>query len=84
MTEMTTVDVVKKLVGPINPIGDSGEDARRYENIVHMSKVIEELVREMEYVVHSNRHAYEGSVRKSADFAEKFLKDDLQIKIELR
>lgn len=41
---MELVDVVRKLVGPINPIGESHTDAERLENLKAMTKLLEDLL----------------------------------------
>ena len=40
---MTVYDVVMKLVGPIDPLGDSNADAKRLENLKELTALVENL-----------------------------------------
>jgi len=76
---MTTTEIVKKLIGNINPAGDSSRDPERLENLKAMCTLISELVYEVEQVAFNNRSAYESSVVKARDFAFNFLSGELEI-----
>ena len=76
---MTNYDVVKKLVGPIRPVGETSEDNRRFLNLESMCLLVNLLVQDIDQLVYENKKSYEGSVKKAVEFADKFLKDDLGI-----
>lgn len=76
---MTNTELVKKVIGNINPLGDSGIDRDRYENLKEMCLLISQLVYEVEQVAFENKSAYESSVVKARDFAFNFLSGELEI-----
>lgn len=41
---MTLYDIIKKLNGPIGPVGESNEDGRRLENIKNLFPLVEQLL----------------------------------------
>lgn len=77
---MTNYDVVKKLVGEIKPIGETYADLQRFENLEKMTVLVNLLVQDIDQVVYENKNRIEYSIKRSVDFASKFLKDDLGIK----
>ena len=76
---MTTYDVVKKLIGPIYPVGDSGEDELRFKNLEIMTLLVHALVMDIDEVSYRNKTRQEDSIKKAVKFADKFLKEDLGI-----
>ena len=77
---MTTYDVITKLIGSINPVGQTEVDEIRFKNLLVMTSTVELLIRDIDAVAYDNRNSKEFSVKRSANFASKFLKDDLGIK----
>lgn len=69
---MTHLDIVKKLVGNINPTGDSSRDGERLENLKTMCNLVEDLIGEIQFVTR-DKDAYESSVKEIGQFAFKFL-----------
>jgi len=76
---MNNTEIIKKLIGSINPAGDASRDGERFENLKEMCTLINDLICEVEHVAFNNKDAYEGSVVKARDFAFKFLSGDLEI-----
>lgn len=76
---MTNTDVVEKLIGKINPVGESNTDEERFNNLQEMCKLVNELVTKIDDVVvrHQNDNAY--SIKRSADYAKNFLTNTLGI-----
>lgn len=72
LSGVTVTDVVRKLIGPIEPQGESTGDARRYENLEAMTTLIHELLMDLSYVARS-RNSYESSVQHAGKHAAKFL-----------
>ena len=68
------VRVINKLVGDIEPVGDSTIDAQRYVNLDHMCKIVDELIYQIKEV-RRYKHRDEYSMKRSGDYADKFLKD---------
>lgn len=69
---MEIYDVVKKLVGPIDPLGDSSCDDKRLENLKVMIDLIEKLVGDVAYVSRS-RDSHEYSVMLAGKTADKLI-----------
>ena len=65
--------VVTKLIGPIDPIGCSTTDKKRFKNLMEMIHLTEHLLGELKDVVH-NKNSYEDSVKKIGIRAENFFK----------
>lgn len=70
---MYLIDVVKKLVGPIEPIGDSGADKERLSNLQAMTALIDGLLAEVSRVGVDNAGSYEHSVKHAGKFANDFI-----------
>jgi len=70
---MTHLEIVKKLVGPINPVGESNTDEQRFDNLKTMCELVDSLLTEIHAVNFDNRHSQEFSVKRSADYAKDFI-----------
>ena len=68
------VDIVMKLVGEVQPIGDSSVDANRFENLNRLTDVVNKLCAEI-YKVSQYDGRHEQSVRKAGRCAFEFLLD---------
>ena len=73
-TQMTVVDVVRKLIGPVLPVGDSSVDAQRLGNLNEMLEVVGWLVEDISKVADCS-HRQEASMRQSGKVASEFLRD---------
>lgn len=76
---MTNFDVVKKLIGPINPIGCSSRDAERFENLKNMIELMDQIHSEIDDIAYRNRDCKEQSIKRSVDFINDYL-DKIGIK----
>lgn len=76
---MTNTDIVKRLVGNINPIGETTTDNERYENLKAMCLLVNELVSEIDSVHYVNRDSKQYSVKRASDYAGEFIKKTLGI-----
>lgn len=77
MTELSIKEIVMKLVGSIDPIGETITDAARLEALKSLCDLVNDLVAKINSVVICNRHSYESSRKIAADYAYKFLTDNL-------
>lgn len=70
---MTNHDLVKKIIGKINPIGESNIDEQRFENLKEMCHLAEMILMDIDDL----RAEFDGdrraSVKKCTDYAIKFL-----------
>lgn len=69
---MNHLEIVKKLVGPINPVGETTTDNQRFENLKIMCELVDSLLIEIDKVNYDNIDSKEFSVRRSADYAANF------------
>ncbi len=70
---MTNQDVVNKLIGKIQPIGESHNDEIRFKNLEAMTHLITGLIQDVDRVAYENRDRTEHSMKKAGEFAQKFL-----------
>ena len=68
---MTIQDVVRELVGPIKPVGESNTDERRFENLKAMTELVDALLTDIDSVA-TNKGRAEGSMNKAGQFASDF------------
>lgn len=72
--ELTVHEVVKKLIGPINPAGATHIDDKRFENLEAMIDLTEALLDDLHRVSrHSERQ--EASMAKAGKKAKAFLEN---------
>ena len=65
--------VVKELVGNINPIGETNEDNKRYENLKELIHVVENLITDIDDMAFRNRDMREHSIKRAVDEAREFI-----------
>ena len=68
-------DVVKELVGKIDPVGETNEDNRRFENLKTMTALVEALLSDIDYVAITYSDRGEYSMSRAGKYAGKFNKD---------
>lgn len=76
---MTNTQLIKKVIGSITPIGQSGIDAERLENLKAMCELVNDLVTEIDNVAYRNKDSKEHSVKIMADYAKKFISETLGV-----
>lgn len=76
---MTHLEIVKKLIGPISPVGKSEVDSERLENLKAFCSLVNEMVTEIDSVSYNYGHSHEHSVKVMANYAETFLSKTLGI-----
>lgn len=76
---MTHFEIVKKLVGEVKPAGETSKDEKRFENLQAMCELTAHLISEIQSVARDNKHSHEYSVKRSADYAERFLSNATDI-----
>jgi hypothetical protein len=70
---MTNYDVVKKLIGPINPVGETNEDNRRLENLKAMCELMDAIFLDIDYVSYNYRDRHEFSIKRANEYAKKHI-----------
>jgi len=72
MENMDFHEIVKKLIGEINPVGETNTDNARFENLKAMTELVDELLSDIYRVTQgNNRHEY--SINRAGQFAASFL-----------
>jgi len=72
MEKLDLYDIVKKLTGEINPVGEFNEDNKRFENLKVVTELVEKLIIDIDEVtIIKDRHEY--SMNKAGIFAKEFL-----------
>jgi hypothetical protein len=77
---MDIFEVVQKLTGPIEPVGETHTDNRRLDNQVTFMLLAQQLVLEI-IKVSKNATRHEASMKKAGEYALKCLqniKDDIE------
>lgn len=72
MKSETIVEVVKRLIGGIDPIGETNTDNKRFENLKVMTEVVDVLLTDIGWVAENNKDRGEYSRKRAGDFANKF------------
>jgi hypothetical protein len=71
----TLTDFVQKMVGSIEPVGESHTDTKRLENLKVMVSLVEDLTREIYEVHQYNKDCYEHSKSQAAKYALAFFEE---------
>jgi hypothetical protein len=69
---MELYDVVKKLIGPISPVGETVSDEIRLKNLQTLTRLVDDLVDDIEDVA-SHKDSHEYSVSKAGQLADSFM-----------
>ena len=77
MNRMDLEDIVMKLNGPVDPVGDSNTDAKRLTNLKSLCELVDRLVYHIDMVA-SDPGEHMDSVLSMKKYANKFL-DELGI-----
>lgn len=67
--------VVMKLVGQIEPVGETHADDRRFENLKDLCRVADRLVSAIDAVGYEYKDSHQFSVKRAANYAQKFMTD---------
>lgn len=76
---MELIDIVDKLVGRIEPIGDTSVDEERFENLKAYCELINEMVKRVDDVLCNNWGSSLASVKKFNDYISYFFDNTLGI-----
>jgi hypothetical protein len=75
---MTYTEIIKKLIGEIQPAGAAHIDTARFENLKEMCNLVEDLVSEIDKVAY-NAERHEFSMHEMGVYANNFLTKNLGI-----
>lgn len=77
---MENIDVVKKLIGPIKPVGSTDIDTDRLENLKEMCHLANLLILEIDIISDEFKDRQEHSMKVASEYASKFLTETIGIK----
>ncbi len=81
---MTHYEIIKKLIGDINPIGDYKSDEQKLKNLFDLFNLVSELNEDIIYIATKFKDKNEHSVNVAKKHAINFLKNqNIQIKKHL-
>lgn len=74
---MNHTEIINKLVGHIHPVGETNEDAKRYQNLLDHIKLVDELIMQLVEVSECEKR-HEASIKRSGIEANKFIKSTFE------
>jgi hypothetical protein len=72
--DILIADMIRTLVGAIEPVGDSSLDDEIYMNQLNMQGVIDVLLDDVQHLL-SNKKSYEYSVKRAGEEARNWLEE---------
>jgi len=79
LPEMNHKEIVMRLVGNVDPIGETSIDDRNFQNLIVLCDLAEELVGVIDDVSRFNKDRFEYSMKRAGQYAHKFLAGRLGI-----
>ena len=70
---MNHYEIVGKLIGPIQPVGESNADSKRLENLKAQIDLVHDLLEEI-VEVRENKSRHESSMKHMGKTADEFIK----------
>ena len=71
---MNNYQIIRKLIGAIEPVGESHIDSEMFENLQETCDLVEDLIADI-YRVAQQANRPEASIGKAGRYAKNFLKD---------
>jgi len=71
---MDVHEIVSKLIGPIEPVGETHTDNERFENLKNLTELVEGLLYDIDRVA-SNKNRAEYSMKRAGQHAEFFINE---------
>ena len=75
-------EIVKKLIGPVNPVGETNIDNDRFENLKVLTDLADKLLSDIDDVAAKYKNNDQFSMIRASEFADKFQKDLAQAILE--
>lgn len=75
---MNYTKIVNKLIGDVNPTGETNTDNARYDNLREMCQLASNLIEQIKHVA-LKKDSIEYSVKRAAIFADKFITETVEI-----
>lgn len=68
---MDVHEVVKKLIGPIQPVGSSNVDDKRFENLKAMTELVDKLLKDIDAVIY-HKYCVAYTMKRAGKHADEF------------
>ena len=69
------LEVLNKLIGEINPVGETNIDNERFNNLMTLCSVTESLLYQITQNSIDNKDRSEYSIKRSGEYANEFLRN---------
>lgn len=66
-------EVVRKLIGPVRPVGDSSIDEQRFDNLEELTALVDRLLFDIDDIATANTGSHEHSRNKAGKHCADFL-----------
>lgn len=71
---MNNYEIVNKLIGKINPIGETTTDEERFENLKNYCELAAKMLSDINYIASSYKDSPRFSEKRAAEYAIRFQK----------
>jgi len=71
---MEISEVVMRLIGAVEPIGETHADDKRFTNLTNLTLLVNSLLCEIESIYRLNKQSSEYSVKRASAHCESFLR----------
>jgi len=78
---MELIDIIDKLVGRIEPIGDTAIDNERFKNLKVYCELINEMVKRVDDIAYNNMNSNLASKKKAYNYISDFFTNTLGIAV---
>ena len=69
---MNHYKIIKKLIGPIEPTGETNTDNERLENLIDMTALVDQLIGDIDKLTRHKTRS-EHSIKQAGELADNFL-----------
>jgi hypothetical protein len=77
---MTHEEIVNKIIGNIDPVGETNTDNKRFANLQAQCELVQILIAQIEHVARYYTDSTAFSVKRAGNYADKFLKETINVK----
>ena len=70
---MDMYEIVMKLVGEVNPVGELHVDSERFDNLVVLTELTDRLLTDIDRIATDNKNRVEYSMNKAGKHCDEFL-----------
>jgi hypothetical protein len=74
--ELTVTEVVEKIIGKVDPVGETNADNERLENLKALCELTQNLLEKIKMIAYKNIEAKEFSVKRAGEYATEFMKEN--------